>query len=189
MVKHSTVALVQSVIGLLAIITNASLQAYGLGELNKVSTSNAEINDAKNLLMGAILTQFIAAILMIVALVLLVIYRQKFQLYMDNFIYIALILSGLLLIVGGSMGSAVAMRLQCYRSDPHVQQAWATATYSAIIGIVGAIVMLTIQAFVKRDTIKDIAREYLIHESMRVPTHSLIKPKVQMPAYYPPGSD
>lgn len=158
------VAITQSVIGLLAILANAGMQTYGLLELNKYKPPAPipDIEEAKKLLLGAILIQFISGILMITALILFSIHREKFT--SNTFSHAILFLAGVLLLVGGSIGSTVSLRLQCYRSDANVAVAWNMATYSAIIGISGAILMLLIQAFVKRKAIKGKALQYLTTE-------------------------
>jgi len=191
--KNTTIALIQSLIALLAILTNASLQSLALAELNKSPLMNADVDDAKKLLLITVILQFVAAILMITATILLIIYRNKFQQHMNKFVYIALVLSGFLLLVGGSLGAAVAVRLQCYRGDPHVESAWQKASISSAIGIVGTILLLIVQAFTRKETIKSAAREYLTHKYIRVPTHRPIPvpkaatyKKAPMPAYHPP---
>ncbi len=188
MVKNTTIALIQSVIALLAILTNASLQSIGLSELNKSLVNNVDVEDAKKLLFTAIMLQFVAAVLMITVFVLLIVYREKLQQHMNKFIYVALTISGLLLLIGGSLGASVAVRLQCYRIDPNVNKAWQMASITSVVGIVGTIVLLLIQVFMQRETIKGAAREYLTHKYVRVPTHKPVAApkKAPMPAYHPP---
>ena len=188
MVKNTTIALTQSVVALLAILINAILQSIGLSELNKSLVNNVDVEDAKKLLFIAIMLQFVAAVLMITVLILLIVYREKLQQHMNKFIYVALIISGLLLLIGGSLGASVAVRLQCYRGDPNVDKAWQRASITSVIGIVGTIVLLLIQVFTQRETIKGAARDYLTHEYIRRPTHKPIQRpthKVQMPNQKP----
>ena len=189
MVKHTTIALLQSLVGLMAIIANSSLQAIGLSHIRKATHNNPKIKEAERLLLISVVTQFVAAVLMVTALVLILVYRQKFQEHLNTLAYAALILAGVLLLVGGAMGSTVALRLQCYRADPHVNKAWEMATWSAVVGVLGAMMLLFIQTFVKRDSLKEIARNYLNNTTVKIPTHAPIKPamkpKAEMPSWSP----
>ena len=187
MAKHTTVALIQSIIALIAILANASFQSIGLSELNKAAKSNLDIEYAKRMLLTSVILQFAAAIMMITVSIVLIFNRQKLQQHMSKLIYFALIISGLLLLVGGSLGATVAVRLQCYRGDPHINKAWQQASISSVIGIVGTIVLLMIQAFTRKEELKGAAREYLTHQTVRVPTHKPVGPvqKAPMPAYHP----
>ena len=189
MVKHTTIALIQSVFALVVVVINASLQTIGLINLNQTTIDNQDIQDAKRFLLGAAIAQFIAAVLMITVAILIIVYKEKLQQHMNKLLYAALVVSGLLMIVGGSLGASAALRLQCYKSDTNVQKAWEMSSITAILGIVGAFIMLLIQAFVKRETIKDIARQYLTTKTIKVPTYVPVGPqkkKAAMPAFHPP---
>lgn len=188
MVKHTTIAIIQTVIALIAIITNITLQVDALMQLNKSVTKNVDIEDSKRMLLSSILLQSIAAVLMIIAFVILIVKREQLQAHMNKFIYAALIISGLLLLVSGSLGGATAVRLQCYRGDADVNKAWNRASMTSVIGVVGTVLLLLIQVFTRKEDIKSATRDYLTHKYVRVPTHKPVPPpkKAPMPAYHPP---
>nr|QBK87827.1 MAG: hypothetical protein LCMAC202_01730 [Marseillevirus LCMAC202] len=189
MVKHTTIALIQSVFALVAVVVNASLQTNGLLNLNQTNVDNQDIQDAKRFLLAAVIAQFIAAVLMITVAILIIVNKEKLQQQMSKFLYAALIISGLLMLVGGSLGAAAAVRLQCYKADMYVKKAWEMSSITAILGIVGTFILLLIQTFVKRETIKGIARQYLTTKTITVPTYLPVgqqKKKAAMPAFHPP---
>ena len=72
MAKHTTVALIQSIIALIAILANASFQSIGLSELNKAAKSNLDIEYAKRMLLTSVILQFAAAIMMITVSIVLI---------------------------------------------------------------------------------------------------------------------
>nr|QBK87354.1 MAG: hypothetical protein LCMAC201_02640 [Marseillevirus LCMAC201] len=187
MVKHTTIALIQSIFALIVLVINASLQVTGLVHLNQTTLDNQDIKDAKNFLLGAVIAQFIAIILMITVSILIIIYKAKLQLYMSKLLYTALVISGLLMLVSGSLGANAAVRLQCYKNDFYVKKAWEMSSISAILGIGGTFILLLIQAFIKRDTIKDIAREYLTTKVVKkqVPTYFPVRHRAPMPLHNP----
>jgi MFS family permease len=161
MVKHTTIATVQSLIGVLAILANAGMQAASLYYLNKTAVKIDDVDGIKKILIGSFVSQFIAAALMITALVMLIRNRKEYEKHMSKIVYGILIISGVLLLVGGSLGATVAMRLQCYRSDPNVEKAWRLCTISAVVGIMGAMIMLVVQGFARRKEIKQQVLRYV----------------------------
>lgn len=152
--KHSTVGILQTIVAMLAIIANIGLQITGSIALGKATTDNPDIATAKRILTGSIITQILAVILIGSVLSVIVFAKDAFSGGTSVWIYIALVTAGILLLIGGSLGATVAMKLQCYRSDPNVQKAWQMSTISAVIGIVGAMLMLVVQGFLKREEIK-----------------------------------
>ncbi len=185
MVQHTTIALIQSVIALIVIIINASLQTMALTDLNKSNLTNEDVQYAKRILLIAIIAQFIAAVVMITVIVLILVYRNQLERYISMFVYSSLMLSGALLIVSGGLGATIAVRLQCYRSDPNVEQAWKAATITSVTGIAGALVLLLIQSFVKREKIKGMARQYLVQDAVSQKRPQLPQRTV-MPVHHPP---
>lgn len=155
--KHTTVALVQSIIGLILIITNASLQAVALSELNKSTIDNDDVKAAKKTLLISVITQFVSALLFSVTFIMLMSSTSH-----NAVVYGALMVSGALMITGGALGSSAALKLQCHKgSDERVLKAWKFSTYSAISGIVGAIFLLIIQTFARKDQIAQAAHGFL----------------------------
>jgi MFS family permease len=173
--------MIQTVVALLAILVNASLQTRALKHLD----GKPEHTTTERLLVAAVATQFIAAAVIIVVFIGMVVYRDNFRAHHTIAIHVALVMCGLLLLVGGSLGAAVAIRLQCHKDDPELRQAWSLASASAVIGILGAFVLVAAQAIAKRAVVKRVIREYLTSESVRVPTYLPIA-KDKMPSYNPP---
>lgn len=157
--KHTTVAFTQSIIGLILIITMASLQAVALSELNKGTVDNADIKSAKKTLLISVIIQFVAALLFAISFIML--WRTVSSGSQSSVIYGALLVSGSLMVTGGALGSSAALRLQCHKSDANVKKAWKFSTYSAIIGILGSIFLLIIQTFARKEQIAQATHRFL----------------------------
>jgi hypothetical protein len=167
MVSHVTAAIIQAFFGLTAIIASGALQAYALSEMQKSSLKTSDLDNIKQLLTGTVIAQFIAALILLVALIMILARGKDGD--VSGFAYTALIAAGLLLFASGVVSANIAMRLQCYRNDPNIQVAWQMSTYSAIVGIVGSILLLVVQTFVRKDTLRDKALYHLATEMKRVP--------------------
>jgi len=168
----TTVSLIQIVTILAAVVTNASLQSVALARLDKYSATTpflgAEIASLHKLLLGSIIAHFLAALIAVVTIILLSI-RPNSQ--VSTIATIGLYFSGLLLLTGGIISANVAVRLQCLKGDPQLYDAWYFSTTSALIGVLGTIVLLAIQATLNRQDLKKAAISALIHENVRVPTY------------------
>ena len=88
-------------------------------------------------------------------------YRMTLQIHMSKMIYAALLVSGLLLFVGGGIGSAISVKLQCNRGNERIEKAWKATTASALVGVLGTIVLLAIQGFTRRSSLRDTALKIL----------------------------
>lgn len=165
--KAVTVAAIQSVFALIATIINASMQAYGLSELNKSKVNNADIETAKKLLLASVIFQFVAAVLMTIVAILIIVNRQKLENHMNKLIYVALFLSGCFLLIGGALGASVAVRLQCYRSDDNVNNAWRMSAITAGVGVTATLSLLLIQSVLRKEKIKSKAYDYLARDKAK----------------------
>ena len=188
--KHSTIALIQAIFALLIILVNVSLQANALMALNASKSNVTNVHDAKNILLASIITQFIAATVLIVLAILIVMYRKELETHMDKFFYAALVTSSFIMFTGGVLSAIVATHLQCLKDDPNIKKAWNSATISATIGILATLLMLMIHSFVKGETIKKKLLGYLRDGQTIYPKKPQGEPnpftmKAEMPFHHP----
>jgi len=153
----------QTFIALALTLTNASLQAYALAQINKadLKDSDLKVSEVKNMLLGSVVSQFLTAILLMVIFVLLFVYREKYQKHIGWMIYAGLSISTFLMFVGGVIGATAATRLQCYKKLPHVYEAWRMSMLTGVMGILGTMMIMFVQAFLKRHEIKEQATKLL----------------------------
>lgn len=184
MVQRSTIALSQSVVALIAIITDATMQAIAISQLNKTGQQNSAVHESKRLLWISVILQIISSLLMIGVFIICIVHREQLKAHMSKLIYASLITSGSLLLIGGGISANVAIRLQCYRQDPYINEAWKQATNSSIIGILGTISLLLMQAYIRKDNLRNIVRPRKV-PSMELP--AMAPQKASMPVYHPPA--
>ena len=200
--SSSTIALIKPILAVCVTILNASIQTYALLSLNKTTIENDDLSRAKKILLASVISQFVAALLLIAVAITVIVHRKKIGEYMSNFIYIGLVIGGLLMLTGGSLGAVAAFRMQCYRSDANVAIAWKWSSWTAVIGILSTMLMLVIQMFVKRKTIRETAIKHLTGEWVPYKTHVPVATapipvatapipvytakKATMPTYHPP---
>lgn len=165
--KRTNIALLQAFLALMVIIANASLHTMALIELNKMAslkpTDNgyAQIQNCKKILLIAIFVQFVAAVIMIAVSIVIIANKKSLDKHMSKLIYFALFLSGMLMLASGVIGAYVSSQLQCFKYLNHVDKAWNYTVYTAVIGILGVIVILITQAFIRRSSIKAATLRYL----------------------------
>jgi MFS family permease len=162
--NKETLVILQCLLALLITIFNASLQTASLVNLHKSKTDNADITLAKQYLLGSIIAQFTAGFIMLISLVVIFMNAEKFKEHMSKLIYFMLIVSTLIMFTGGIIGASVSTRLQCYRADKSVNDAWQSSSITAATGVLGFVLILFMQAFMGRQKIKDVVREYLLSE-------------------------
>lgn len=180
MVEHTTVAYVQTVLILLLISTNAVLQSIALARLNKYEGDNESVAYARKILIASIAVHYITIVFIIACFIIYRMYSKSFEAHMATLTYTLLIFSSIVLISGGSLGATAALQLQCSRSDENIQSAWKMSTISSVIGIVGTVLMLSIQTFIRRNKLKEAARDYISHKYIKVPVDfELPKPAPQ----------
>lgn len=163
----------QSLVALTSLFTNGGLMAAALIQINKTSVTNPDIDYAKSALIGTMISQFVVGMIMLVAMILLIVYKDKLsEKASKRLINVLMAIAGLTLFSGGAVSATISTRLQCYRSDANVQSAWKSSTISAIIGICCSVLLLAIQAMIKKDSIKNI----MMQETMiqRRPKYQLI---------------
>lgn len=175
--------ILQSLIAVAGLLTNGSLMASSYVNAGKASVSNDDINYARNALLGTMISQFAVGVILIVAMILMMVYKQNLSDKAHNRLLNTLMtVAGLTLFSGGAVAATISNRLQCYRSDVNIQSAWRASTISAIIGICGSILLLAIQAVLKRDTIKKKAVQKILYQAR--PTTYEERPEAQQ--YLPP---
>jgi len=144
--------LIQALFAISITILNIWLQIIALTALNKAS-ENDDIKVAKQLLLTCIITQIVSVLLLLTVIIILIIYRKNIP---TKFIYTGLFISGILLLLNGSLSATVTLRLQCYRSDSNVYTAWKWTSMTAISGILGAMLMLVIKVLASRRELKQL---------------------------------
>jgi len=152
--KNTSISIIQAIIVVIITLLNASFQLYSLVQLNKVHGLNSEVQEAKHLLLNVIITQYIIAIFMALVAFLVFAYRHKLgsnTKFVNLIVYLGLIFATITMFSGGVIGAIVASKLQCLKADPHVENAWRYTSVSAITGIVGTILVLLVQGFIRRD--------------------------------------
>lgn len=163
----------QSLIALTSLFTNGGFMVAGLVQINKTSVANADIDYAKSALIGTMISQFAIGMIMLVAMILLFVYKDKLSEKASKRLINALMaVAGLTLFTGGAVSATISTRLQCYRSDANVQSAWKSSTISAIIGICCSVLLLAIQAMIKKDSIKNVLMQETVVQ--RRPKYQLI---------------
>jgi len=166
--RNTTFALLQSILAFIALIVTTAFYSTALASLHKVDlppNSESEMSDnikrSKKILLITIATQ-IAFALVIAGVSMVIVYNnEKLDKHMTPLIYIALVLSGLLLLASGVVGTIIAVNLQCYKFEKNIENAWTFSTYGAITGVVGSFLMLIMQGFTRRQSIKETALRYL----------------------------
>jgi hypothetical protein len=153
-------------------IVNLSLQSVAYVHLNKFDSMlasqslNNEISAIKKILIFSILINVVAVIALILAIVLIVLGRGL------PVVNGCMVMSGVLLLVSGSFSANIAIRLQCLKSDEHLALSWSYTSISAIIGILGTIVLLAVQALENKNALKKAVVKHLTTEQVSVPTYT-----------------
>jgi len=164
--KNTTIALLQSILAFIIIIVNTGLYFTVWLNLNKVNlTVNNEqtenVQKSKNLILISAILHIVFAVIIAIVTVSIVYNKQKLEEHMNILIYLALFLSCILMLASGIVGAIVATNLQCYKTDENIKKAWENASYTAVYGILGVILILLVQAFTRRSEIKLTALNYL----------------------------
>ena len=161
---HNTkISTIQAVLVLIVTLLNASFQTYSLQQLRKTAVNDPLIDEAKNILLNTVITQYIIAVFVAIMAFILFAYRHRISesKLVNVIVYLGLIVSTVVMFVGGVFGALVASKIQCFKQDKNVHNAWRYSTVSAINGIVGTILVLLVQGFIRRDN---------IHEYLKNPT-------------------
>lgn len=172
--------IIESIFVLACCGANAGLQAYSFYELNGITPTNSSITEAKHLLLASFIAQIIAALFMLVAIILAITHRTSPN--AKKWVFVALVLATIFLFGGGVLGAISAMNLQCFRKMLPVETAWQMASISAVIGIVGTVLVLIIQTYMAKESIKKALREQLITEYVKQPLYVPVKKETKPPA-------
>jgi hypothetical protein len=146
----------QCLLTFLIVLANASLQTLSYLKLNDKSVpKNNDIDMAKQYLISSMFAQYLSSFLMLVAVALLYYKREEYAVHMSKLIYLMLVFSTLVMFSGGVLGAMAATKLQCYKKDSvNINTAWNMTTITAVSGILGMILILTIQAFMHKKTLE-----------------------------------
>jgi hypothetical protein len=175
--KVTTITLIQSILALLIVFSNAIFQTKALLSLNRATTTNSDLDQAKKLLLISVLTQFIASIILIVITILIIVYWKQYQTHMSKAVYFSLVMGILLMLTGGSLGAVAAFKMQCYRTDLNVNSAWKQSILTILFGLSGTMITLIIHAFIRREDIKGYVRTALTTKKITVPTYVRVEEK------------
>lgn len=161
MVSSKTVNMMQTTIATTAILTNSILQTIGFSALGKSTSTDPVVASAKKTLMISFIIQYVAVAMMIGATAYIIIKPDDAPM-VNGLAYGSLFLSTGILFFGSILAIQTAMKLQCLKiNDKNVETAWKMATISSVIGIVGVLLILLVQAYVHREKIQTRTLQYL----------------------------
>lgn len=140
-----SIAGVQSIVAILALLSISILQFISLGKLEeKYSATKAKLTRS--------------AIISLISFIILSIFSWFFVFKtgaQGGFIdYTVLTTAGVLLLVTGGYGADAALDLQCDKDiNDSVHTAWSLSMVSSLVGVVGAVLMLVVQIILKRSVL------------------------------------
>lgn len=182
--QNVTVSLLQVIVIFIMTLVNATLQTIAYRNIKKSQLTNSDITKAAKLLLGSLISQYVTAFVMIAVAAYMIANRNTAL--NDNtqkvLVYGFLVLSTSALLTGGVIGASVSTKLQCFRNYNEIEQAWQKSTISATSGILGTVLVLLIQAFIRRDTLKKKALEYMQYERKKVPVKRALYQVLDKPA-------
>lgn len=149
--KPVTLATVQLIISLFALILVGVLQSLAAFQLKHEDKYSAT---RQKLITGSIIS-LVGVSILIVFGVLLWSKKDRILQHVPILVNISLLIAGVLLLVSGGYSSAAAIDLQCEEESKFLP-IHRNASFSAIVGIVGAFLLLVTQAFIQKSTVKKI---------------------------------
>jgi len=160
MVSSKTVNMMQTTIATTAILANAVLHTIGFSALGKTTSTDPAVASAKKTLMISFIIQYIAVAMMIGSTAFIIIKPNSPM--VNGIAYGSIFVSTGILFFGSILAINTAMKLQCLKTNyPHIETAWKMATISSVIGIIGVLLILLVQAYVHREKIQTRALQYL----------------------------
>lgn len=180
--NNFSVNLIQIILILMITLINICLQAYALYTIKSIDNDQVNLKKVHETLLLSLIIQFISFVVMIFMIVFIVYYKDSTKSFISLLTYIGIFITSTIMFFGGAINAFVANKLQCYRADKNINIVWQMSTINAISGILGTMLVLIIQAFIKRDYLKTQALNYLQNNKANMPENIASN----IPIYNPP---